>query len=123
MVNPDSVNEIFNLTPIGRVIRGKDERRFGEKFRVPWYFDTYISKGFLLFLLVMTFYAIIRIIFTGFWWWKMNEKDQKAVMKLIMKLEIEIKTKLIEFEERLKVLEKSKNVKWNGSTKCHKCSK
>jgi hypothetical protein len=41
----------------------------------------------------------------------MNEKDQKAVMKLVMSLEIEIKTKLIEFEERLEVLEKSKNAK------------
>lgn len=41
----------------------------------------------------------------------MNEKDQKAVIKLIMNLEIEIKTKLIEFEERLIVLEKYKNVK------------
>jgi hypothetical protein len=39
----------------------------------------------------------------------MNEKDTKAVMKLVMKLEIEIKTKLIEFEERLEALEKNQN--------------
>jgi hypothetical protein len=67
MANPSSVNEIFNLTPIGRAIRGKDSRPFTVKLGVPWYFDTGLSKGFLIFLLIMTIYAIIRIIFKGFW--------------------------------------------------------
>lgn len=38
----------------------------------------------------------------------MTDKDMKAIMKLIMKLEIEIKTKLIEYDERLESLEKKK---------------
>lgn len=58
----DSTNKIFGLSPLT-----KDKRPFLTKLRVTWYFDTWISKGFLLFLLLGTIYAIIRIILQGWW--------------------------------------------------------
>jgi len=59
-----TTNKLFNLTPLGK---NKDNRPFTTKLKVTWYFDTPFSKFFLLFLLLMTVYAIIRIIFRGFW--------------------------------------------------------
>jgi hypothetical protein len=54
----------YDIEPINS---RRDTRPFKEKFMVPWYFTTALDKGFLLFLLLMTIYAIIRILFTGFW--------------------------------------------------------
>lgn len=57
-----STNKIFGLKPVT-----KDRRPFSKKMSVPWYFDTFFSKAFLLFLLFMTIYAIARIIVKGWW--------------------------------------------------------
>ena len=59
----ESTNKIFGLSKISN----KDTRPFTTKLQVPWFFNNWLSKGFLLFLTVMTFYAVVRIILRGWW--------------------------------------------------------
>ena len=38
-----------------------------EKFLMPWYFRTRLDKGFLVLLCILSMYAVVRVIGTGFW--------------------------------------------------------
>lgn len=41
--------------------------RYGEKLRLPWYFETWFEKLIVVFGTLSLFYSIVRIIFQGVW--------------------------------------------------------
>ncbi len=55
------------MPKIRRINERKDDRAFTEKLKVPWYFTTLKDKLFLFVLLLLSMYAVFRILFTGFW--------------------------------------------------------
>ena len=65
VLNNQSSNEVFKMRPINT--SEKDVRPFFTKMRVPWYFDSFLSKGFLLLLAIATCYAIVRVMLKGWW--------------------------------------------------------
>lgn len=45
----------------------EERKKFGEKLRLAWYFETTFEKILILLSLLSLFYSIFRIIMQGFW--------------------------------------------------------